>query len=348
MLAYLGIFSGLICLVSLIVWICMAVVKNKRLSRIWKRICFIFFFIFLVCGIVSAVTSKSSSASSKNTSSTYKGLRVYPVKVSKVSVNEDGDLVVKGTSKAPNGAKVLAQSLVADSTDENEASPTDLDNYGYAKIKNGKFNITLDTINLYEDTNLKIGQKVKAKIFAVVGYKVKYDDYKISTNLNKAIKKTEIPVFSYSATKKMCQALNDGSEDDSSSDADNTSETNESSESSHKKKNAPNSSKSEKISMALAILKENYKGKAEVKYNSSDDMFTILPTMDGYIDIIHEAEDGDTDNWDTVTDSIDKVSKALYEDVKLKMPVSLVNPANEEKVLYTSIDGLSAYDFTDD
>lgn len=358
MLASLGILAALICIISVIMWIIVALLKKSNLKRIFKNIGLVLALIFLICGFATACTHSGNSNKDGKTENVskeykYKKFKIYSVTVTSTKVNSDGDLIVKGTSEAPEGAKVLAESNIDYSNDTNEASPTDLDNYGYEKIKNGKFNITLDVTDLFGSDELKVGQKLKPTIFAVTGYSVKYDDYKITSDLRKAVKKSGLKPFIYTATKDMCKKINDdGSDDsdDSDDDSDSSDDTNEDSEDTDTSSNKKSKglSKSEKIAAALVILKKNYKGKAEVKYSSSADMFTILPTMDGYRDILDDAEDGDTSEWETVTDSIDEVSKSLYKDVKLKIPVSLVNPDDTSKVLYTSIDGLSSYDFTDD
>lgn len=343
MLMQLVILAIFVCLISVIVWITMTLAKNDSL----KKISLISVLALLVCGVSTACThdnggnknnNEKTEKVSKNKSN---NIKVYPVTVTSTKVNSDGDLVVKGTSKAPEGAKILAESNIEWSNDTNEASPTNLDNSGYEKIKNGKFNITLDVAELFDSDELKVGQKLKPTIFAVTGYRVKYDDYKITANLRKAVEKAGLQPFVYKATASMCEKINnDVSEDTEDTDDDSDNEDSSS--------NTGNLTKSEKVTAALAILKKSYNGKAEVKYDSSTDMFTILPTVDGYRDVIDEAQDGDTSNWETITDSIDKVSESLYENVKLKIPVSLLNPDNTSRVLYTSIDGLGSYDFTED
>lgn len=309
----------------------------------------------LICLLISACGSSKSENSTE-----YKGLKVYPVKITSMKSDPDnGGIIIKGKTDAPKGAKVLAQSTIEDNKDDNEASSANDDNYGYEKVKKGRFAIYIDNaLDLISGDTIKKGQKLKIKVFAVTGYKVKYNDYSINSKLRKAIKKAKIKPVTYMADVKLVDYYKDDNsdsdnddqdsndnddEEDSNDDSDNYKDDNDSSSS--EKSKAPSS---KKIAMALKVLKKNYKGNADVDYNSDAKSFTISPTIDGFSTIIAEVQSGDTDDWDTLTQSIDQVSKTLYEDAGIKLPVSLVNPANKDKSLYTSIDGVGAYDFADE
>ena len=73
---------------------------------------------------------------------------MYPVKITRVSTNDDSEFVISGTTDAPEGAKILAKSPVKDDTD-NEANPANSDNDSYEKVSsNGKFKIIINSEHL--------------------------------------------------------------------------------------------------------------------------------------------------------------------------------------------------------
>lgn len=311
--------------------------------------------------LIFLIGSCSSNNSNDDKGINYKKLTVYPVTIKKINSDKDGNLIIKGTTEAPKGAKIIAQSTIKDEESSNEAMPHDIENDGYEKVKKGSFVIEIhDLLDLVQSDSIKLHQELKFKILAVTGYHEKFDDYTITYDLRKAIKKANIKTTTFKADKNIVNYWKDDSdtsndEDDSkednndisdSSNSDNADEdkTSKSTNSSKKSKSTTNTTKA---NMALEILQKNYADKAKVEYNKAENMFTILPTVDGYDDVIQEAADGDTSDWHRITDSIDEVSRSLYDDVKLKTPVSLLNPSDPDKVLYTSIDGTSAYDFSD-
>lgn len=170
----------------------------------------IFLFILSVC--LSACGGQQAKKNKKVV--VYKGLSVYPVKVVSMKSDDDGDIIIKGKTNAPRGAKILAQSLVDYEQDENEASSTDLDNESYEKVSKGKFSVEIDVSSLYDsDDELTVGKNLPMKVFAVKGYKEKFDDYNINSNLRKAIKKAKIKTLSFKADKKLVDFYKDDEED---------------------------------------------------------------------------------------------------------------------------------------
>lgn len=72
----------------------------------------------------------------------------------------------------------------------------------------------------------------------------------------------------------------------------------------------------------------------------------IQPTSEDFKEeLLDVVADQDTDDWKQLTDSIDAVSRSLYKNVKLTDFVSIVNPDKPDKVLYSSLNGKTAYDF---
>lgn len=141
---------------------------------------------------------------------------IYDVEITKVQ-SKDGDFILKGKTDAPNGSKVLAQGTLY--KDENEASAVDDDNY--AKVKDHKFTVQVDTAYL-TDKDIVEGLKVKVKIFAIEKYSSKYDDYNITKKVQKIIAQ-EIKPTSLTVTKKIADYYvdEDDDSDEDSEDADN-------------------------------------------------------------------------------------------------------------------------------
>mgnify|MGYP005789839613 CR=1 FL=1 len=117
-----------------------------------------------------------------------------------------------------------------------------------------------------------------------------------------------------------------------------------------KKSTEPASDDSAKQEMALQVIKKNYKGIAKVWYDKKNKMYMIQPTGDEFREELIECiNENNKKEWHEATNGIDALSKAIYEKLGLKdESVSIVNPDRPDKVLYTSMDGLGAYDFMDD
>ena len=109
-------------------------------------------------------------------------------------------------------------------------------------------------------------------------------------------------------------------------------------------------SKQAKINKAVSIMQDNYEGQADVYYDKENDAIAIKPTTEDFEEAVIAVLDGDASesDWHTLTDSIDYLSKTVYEDVHIKTPIAIVNPENTDKVLYASYDGTTLYDVMDD
>ena len=109
-------------------------------------------------------------------------------------------------------------------------------------------------------------------------------------------------------------------------------------------------SKQAKINKAVSIMQDNYEGQADVYYDKENDAIAIKPTTEDFEEAVIAVLDGDASesDWHTLTDSIDDLSKTVYEDVHIKTPIAIVNPENTDKVLYASYDGTTLYDVMDD
>lgn len=132
-----------------------------------------------------------------------------------------------------------------------------------------------------------------------------------------------------------------------------TSSTTKKTETSKPKKTAPKKkptvSTADKEAAALVLLKKSYKGQAKVWFDADNKAFMIQPTSEDFKEeLLDVVQSQDTDYWKQLTDSIDAVSRSLYKNVKLADFVSIVNPDNPDKVLYSSLNGKTAYDFLKD
>lgn len=111
-------------------------------------------------------------------------------------------------------------------------------------------------------------------------------------------------------------------------------------------KKKPTVSTADKEAAALVLLKKSYKGQAKVWFDADNKAFMIQPTSEDFKEkLLDVVQSQDTDYWKQLTDSIDAVSRSLYKNVKLADFVSIVNPDNPDKVLYSSLNGKTAYDF---
>ena len=111
-------------------------------------------------------------------------------------------------------------------------------------------------------------------------------------------------------------------------------------------KKKPTVSTADKEAAALVLLRKSYKGQAKVWFDAADKAFMIKPTSEDFKEeMLDIVADQDTDDWKQLTNSIDAVSRSLYKNVGLADFVSIVNPDNPDKVLYSSLNGKTAYDF---
>lgn len=139
---------------------------------------------------------------------------VYSTKIEKISVDSDKDWKIEGTTKAPDGAKVI---VIANDDNYNEAS--EVDESTYAVVQDGKFTATVDLINLASgEESEKVNNKVKAKVVAVTGLKQKWTEGEMPKFVTTAAKKTDDVIFKVSqAQAEYSLSLNNDDDDDDSS-----------------------------------------------------------------------------------------------------------------------------------
>lgn len=167
--------------------------------------------------LILLMLARCSSCAQSDVDSELHEARIYKVEITKVQ-SKDGDFILKGKTDAPDGSKILAQGTYV--KEENEASAVDDDNY--AKVKDNKFTMQLDTNNSTEK-EIEKGVKVKVRIFAIEKYSKDFDDYYLTKKVRRIIAK-EIDPVTLTVTKKMSDHYVDeddsDEEDDSDSDSD--------------------------------------------------------------------------------------------------------------------------------
>lgn len=167
--------------------------------------------------LILLMLARCSSCAQSDVDSELHEEGIYKVEITKVQ-SKDGDFILKGKTDAPDGSKILAQGTYV--KEENEASAVDDDNY--AKVKDNKFTMQLDTNNSTEK-EIEKGVKVKVRIFAIEKYSKDFDDYYLTKKVRRIIAK-EIDPVTLTVTKKMSDHYVDeddsDEEDDSDSDSD--------------------------------------------------------------------------------------------------------------------------------
>lgn len=148
--------------------------------------------------------------------------RVYDTKITKVSNYEQGDWIIKGTTEAPDGAKIMITPTKKAAFDYKRNGGYNT-NYSWAKAKDGKFKIIADGIYLPDLDNEDAGDKVKVRIFAVTGLKTSFSKM---TRIPKSILKTvkdKFETYDLKITKKQADyfdSLDDDLDDTYDTDED--------------------------------------------------------------------------------------------------------------------------------
>lgn len=165
--------------------------------------------------LILVMLARCSSCAQSDVDSKLHDEGIYKVEITKVQ-SKDGDFILKGKTDAPDDSKILAQGTYV--KEENEASAIDGDDY--AKVKDHKFTMRLDTNNSTEK-EIEKGVKVKVRIFAIEKYSKNFDDYYLTKKVRRIIAK-EIDPVTLTVTKKMADHYveDDDSDEDDGSDSD--------------------------------------------------------------------------------------------------------------------------------
>ena len=160
--------------------------------------------LFLFGGLATGGNNSHTSARNSTENSEkikHNGITAYPLKITSVKYKEDR-LVISGTTKAPDKAKVYILTYDNESNEWNDFASSELSNGdpSWPRIKNHKFTAGVD---LSDATSLapKEGDKVKIKAVAITGYKSSWEsDPDNSNKAVKALKKIKPTPHSYKLT----------------------------------------------------------------------------------------------------------------------------------------------------
>ncbi|MFT9412157.1 hypothetical protein [Liquorilactobacillus hordei] len=157
--------------------------------------------------------------------------KIYTTKVNKIKENETHDWVLSGTTKAPNGTKIIVTPSDSDSINYGEVAAESTAGASWAKVKNGKFTVVVNPLVLTVDKE-KAGKKIKAEVFAISNYNKSWTSSSVSKKIVSAAKKNSkaISLTISSKQEKYYKSLNSESSSDSS-DSSSTSSSSSSSSS---------------------------------------------------------------------------------------------------------------------
>ncbi|XJZ51441.1 hypothetical protein ACIA4L_08670 [Lactobacillus delbrueckii subsp. bulgaricus] len=150
-------------------------------------------------------------------------LTLYPVSITSVEGKSD-DLILSGTTNAPDGAKIL----VSYDTDDNLAEKASEYDTGYAKVKNNKFKAAVYDGYFDDDNGNKSLSKdptVSLQIFAVQGYSQSSVTMDFTNNLKRELKKQNIARTKITLPDKVLKELHVKTASSSSSSSRSSSST---------------------------------------------------------------------------------------------------------------------------
>lgn len=173
------------------------------------------------------------------------------------------------------------------------------------------------------------------------------DDTHIASSKKDSDSDTENDDLDYSSDESdSSDESSDSSDDYSDSSSEDSSDTSDDDDAFSGIEDMP---KSERLDAAVNIIKKHFKGLASVEYDEDDDVIKITPDDTSItLGAMQANATGDTEKWDEMTDAIDSMSEAMHENLKISVPIAIINTSNEDRVLYEVLDGSTVYDVTDD
>lgn len=121
-----------------------------------------------------------------------------------------------------------------------------------------------------------------------------------------------------------------------------------------KNKNLGNDAKK---SIYESKLRENYKDNADVSATMKNGIYTInLYPKGDFKDAIIQLQANHiskvnselSDVWITYTDAVKKLSKTINQDIGQDVSINVINPMNEDRVIYSALSGIEVYNFTNE
>lgn len=209
MVAIVGSFAGLVCVITAFVWLIVLIVGNTKIKHSCRKVFLVSGSVFLICGIVTMFTHNKVTSSNvehrskrkkvtklvkKHKKSNAQKVRIYPVTIQKISTTTDGYWIISGKTKAPDDSKIFVNSIA----DLNCAFKSK-DSDSWAKVKNHSFKAVVSNDNLTNQEICPTGKKINTKIFSLQKYNepatdADYNDYLKSMIKSAAIQNTSLVV----------------------------------------------------------------------------------------------------------------------------------------------------------
>lgn len=303
---------------------------------------------FLVCLIIAGCGTKKAE---KPAYTAYKGMKIYPVKVTSIG-KQDHELVIKGTTKAPEGAKILVKALDAPdfAKDNNMGISNTGDGETFARVENHKVNTQIN--NLYEtvkdDAKLAVANTpIHFKVFAVTGYDEKFEK-PLTTSVEIGMEKAKIKTTTYKVDKEFSKYNKDivGDEQDSKKSTKDSANSNSSSASKASKKYLQSDTMQDYMA---ASLEKAFHKEIPVKYDRDKKSYVIeldKGKANNSMDIaVNEAKSGDTSDWETFVKFFTEYSDTL-NDTGMKSKIVVNDPKSSKKTILTVEKGKVIDDFS--
>lgn len=99
------------------------------------------------------------------------------------------------------------------------------------------------------------------------------------------------------------------------------------------------------VDAIVEIFKEDL-GDSFVDYTYEDGVLTIDTKFDGIAEELIMY--GITEDWYLLTDTVDQLTYGMYDQFDIDIVINVLNDANTDNVLYSSMNGIGIYDVADD
>lgn len=173
-----------------------------------KSIIILLFGTSLMMGCQSQ-TKKVSITKSKNTEKSTKikiRTKIYPVNITKVSTNSEGNFIVEGNTTAPDKSQIVVQPVGNKNVIDTDVSSKVNDENDWAVVNKKKCYVEISAEKLSDSYVYKVGQVFPVKVIAVSGSKLK--DTNIPDSITELIKKEKIREYKLIADEQVISKWN--------------------------------------------------------------------------------------------------------------------------------------------
>lgn len=112
--------------------------------------------------------------------------QIYKVKVTSIKRDSYHNWLVRGTTSAPNGAKIMVTPYDETSLMYGELSSESPTLASWEKVNNGKFAVLADPVGLTNAVNPSAGSRTKVSIFAITNYHKPWTEPSVSKRIVRA------------------------------------------------------------------------------------------------------------------------------------------------------------------